>query len=202
MKHQTSRTIFEYWDKLRGSRLAPERADIDPNAIRAILAETFIIEIDDVAGHPFRLAGTAICGLFGRELKGAAMVGLFAPRQRDAVRDLFTRAAGDSCAFVLGVEAETGRGRSAPGEVIFLPLRNGRFPARRALGTLALLERPDWVGAEPAAFLVPGTTRYLEPSSYRRLTRQPEPPGLRAAPKQPSPGLGARRFFVIEGGRR
>ena len=70
MKHPASRRLFSYWEELRGKRPAPERAEIEPGAIRQILSEAFIVALDPAAGYSFRLAGTRVCALFCRELKG------------------------------------------------------------------------------------------------------------------------------------
>ena len=45
MKHPSNRELFDYWNKRRGERLAPERADIEPAAIRHVLGDTFVIEM-------------------------------------------------------------------------------------------------------------------------------------------------------------
>ena len=77
MKHPSNRDLFGYWNERRGARLAPERADIEPSAIRQILGDTFVLEVDSRASHPFRIAGTRLCALFGRELKGESFVRLW-----------------------------------------------------------------------------------------------------------------------------
>ena len=69
MKHAATRALYAYWDRCRGDRAAPDRADIEPGAIRHVLGDTFIVTFDAKAGHPFRLAGTRICALFGGELE-------------------------------------------------------------------------------------------------------------------------------------
>ena len=74
MKHPSTRELFDYWNARRGRRLAPERDDIEPGHIRRVLADTFIFAFDEGKGHPFRLAGTRVCALFGRELKGEAFM--------------------------------------------------------------------------------------------------------------------------------
>jgi hypothetical protein len=38
MKHQSTRAVYDYWNKKRGTRPAPGRADIDPSEIRHALA--------------------------------------------------------------------------------------------------------------------------------------------------------------------
>ena len=51
-------------------RPAPERTDIEHSAIAAVLADAFILALDRGAGTAIRLAGTRMCALFGREIKG------------------------------------------------------------------------------------------------------------------------------------
>ena len=75
MKHTSTRELFAYWDRRRGRRPAPERGEIEPGPIRRVLGDTFILSFDEPAGHPFRLAGTRVCALFCRELKGEGFVG-------------------------------------------------------------------------------------------------------------------------------
>jgi len=60
MKHPSNRDLFAYWNERRGARPAPERADIEPAAIRHVLGDTFVLEIDRATQHPFRLAGTRL----------------------------------------------------------------------------------------------------------------------------------------------
>jgi hypothetical protein len=69
MKHPSNRELFD-WNMRRGERLAPERADIEPSAIRKILGDAFVLERHGVSNPVFRLAGTRLCALFARELKG------------------------------------------------------------------------------------------------------------------------------------
>ena len=90
MKQAASRALYAYWHELRGRRPAPERAEIEPGAIRQILGEAFILALDDAAGYPFRLAGTRVCALFGRELKGESFLGLWDEASRRTVRDLLS----------------------------------------------------------------------------------------------------------------
>ena len=67
MKHASTRAVFDYWNTRRGARPAPERADIDPVAIRHALGDTFMLAADFADELRFRLAGTRVCALFGRE---------------------------------------------------------------------------------------------------------------------------------------
>src|SRR6266700_3496080 len=69
MKHPSNREFFAYWDAKRGDARAPERSDIEPGAVRELLGDIFVLSYDSDAGYPFRVAGTRVCALLGRDLK-------------------------------------------------------------------------------------------------------------------------------------
>src|SRR3984893_15301676 len=152
MKHQSIRELFAYWHNLRGSRPAPERGDIEPVAIRNLLADVFILSLEPHAGHPFRVAGTRVCALFGREIKGESFLALFSPDARSAMRKLIGVIARESIGVVASVcEFDAAQ---PPLELILLPLAyDGRTDAR-VLG--ALVRCPTgWEGAPLARSTLP-----------------------------------------------
>src|ERR1700683_1294430 len=122
MKHAASRELYTYWEALRGRRPAPQRAEIEPAAIRQVLSETFIITLDRGAGYPFRLAGTRVCALFGRELKGESFLGLWDEMSRKTVRDLLNLLTSETVGTVAGVTAQSSDGESLDLELLLLPL--------------------------------------------------------------------------------
>jgi len=87
MKHPSNRELFDYWNMRRGERLAPERGDIEPAAIRKILGDTFVLEREGGTNPVFRLAGTRLCALFARELKGESFGKLWERTGQNAMRD-------------------------------------------------------------------------------------------------------------------
>src|SRR5262245_50290325 len=70
MRHKTSKTLFAYWDAVRGGHLAPRRFQIEPAKISSILSSTFMLERLNAGTYRYRLAGTLVCSLFGSELRG------------------------------------------------------------------------------------------------------------------------------------
>src|SRR6516162_2333715 len=74
MKHKNSHLLVGYWGRLRKGRAVPSQGDIDPRAIRRMLPHVFILDAEDPARPSYRLAGTAICERYGRELKGTAFL--------------------------------------------------------------------------------------------------------------------------------
>lgn len=85
MKHPSTRALYAYWNEKRGSRAAPDRADIDPAAIRHALGDTFMLATDFVDQLRFRLADTRVCALFCREIKGEAFAELWSEYSRDKI---------------------------------------------------------------------------------------------------------------------
>lgn len=77
MQQPTSRQLYAYWDRVRNGRVAPRRFEIEPAKIAALLPQTFIAENAGMLSYRFRLAGTKICEQFGRELRGADLLGLW-----------------------------------------------------------------------------------------------------------------------------
>jgi hypothetical protein len=76
------RALFDHWDRLRGDRLLPARAEIDPGAIKPLLPFIFILESRAPNEARIRLAGTGLRDLFGFETTGRNLVKLAPPEQR------------------------------------------------------------------------------------------------------------------------
>jgi hypothetical protein len=160
MKHSSVRELFEYWNERRGRRAAPERGDIEPGDIRSVLADTFILAFDAAASHPFRIAGTRVCALFGRELKGDAFVDLWTAESRPLVGDLLGVVAYETIGVVAGAQAAA-EGTGLDVELLMLPLyHRGRTDAR-VLGALVPTKTPAWLGTGTLGPLELGTLRYL-----------------------------------------
>ncbi len=164
MKTAPARKLFAYWNERRGSRLAPERGEIEPGAIRGILGDSFILTFDPAGGHPFRLAGTRICALFGLELKDRPFVQLWDEASRGPVAQLAGIVADEAVAIVAGVMARTGEGSRADLELLLLPLYHRGRTHVRLLGVVAPLTAPYWIGAEQVLSLTLGATRHLGPA--------------------------------------
>jgi hypothetical protein len=194
MKHSSSRELFAYWDSCRGARLAPDRADIEPGAIRRVLGDSFILAFDHAGGHPFRLAGTRVCALFGGELKGDGFLELWADSARDTADGLVAAIAEDNVGAVASVSGLNVDGVELQLELLLLPLtqRGGKM-SPRIIGTLAPMQMPYWLGIKPIAELVLGGLRHVGPAIEG------------VAPPRFVPASANRRlppgFVVLQGGR-
>jgi len=193
MKQASSRELFGYWAARRGTRAAPERGEIEPNAIRRSLVDVFILEFDRTAGHPFRLAGTRVCALFGRELKSEPFLNLWGEETRSDVAQLLSLIADEATGAVAGVKGRTGEGWSQDLELILLPLMQRGDTHARMIGALTPFNAPFWLGVSRLGALELGNIRHLDPAhempTAARLVAGTRGPARRAV------------FTVHEGGR-
>lgn len=192
MKHAATRMLFSYWDALRGERAAPERGEIEPGEIRHILSDTFILELGHSGHTEFRLAGTRLCALFGRELKGRRFMELWgAAGERELLRALQT-VTDETAGVVAGLKATTDEGGSLDCELLMLPLRHRGQTHARVLGALSPAFAPTWLGFHPVTALATGSLRVIWPSG-RAIS-----PSFGVI-EQPSERR--RRFVLHHGGR-
>jgi len=161
MKHAASRELYAYWAERRGERSAPERAEIEPSAIRQVLSDAFILALDSGAGYPFRLAGTRVCALFGRELKGGSFIGLWAAASQPTVCNLLAVLDHERVGTVAGVTAQNAEGEAVDLELLLLPLAARRPCLARTIGILAPLQIPQWLGLSPIGALALGSRRHV-----------------------------------------
>ena len=164
MKQASSRELFGYWVARRGTRAAPERGEIEPSAIRKALGDVFILEFDRLAGHPFRLAGTRVCALFGRELKNERFIDLWDAGDRAALADLVDGIADEATGVVASAQGRTAEGWAQDVELVMLPLSHRGDTHARMIGALAPLSAPFWLGTAKLGALTLGTVRHLDPA--------------------------------------
>ncbi len=197
MKHPTSHLLHAYWEKLRGDRAAPERAEIEPGEIRHLLADSLILELDVPARSAIiRLAGTRVCALYGRELRGQPFSALWGDRACDAWR-LAETVALDTLGVVAGLRGVNRAEEGVDLELLLLPLRHRAArmsaPSGAELRRGAALARPEARGAGrddlPAH---PGAAQPQRPPARRRAGRGHSPrvdarcAGAAGAPDGPS----------------
>ena len=203
MRQAATQELYSYWNRLRGARLAPERAEIDPIAIRHILADTMILEADLEAQLPIRISGTRLNALFNREQKGAHFVSLFAPEDRCGVSAMARAVLDSQRPAVAGLIAEAELGEDVALELLVLPLRHYGKTHARLLASLTPQSLPSWFGLRACRQLRLVAMRFLDSEQAAPLSALSKP----AAPaRNPAPPVrdAFRRlsFLVIPGGRR
>lgn len=189
MRHAASRQLHAYWDALRAGRPAPERDEIDPAAIRDVLASVFMLEVAALplprpADATFRLSGTRLDALFGRTLRGSTFDRLWAPASAALAADALGAVLDRRHPVLVAARGGPDGRRAVDLELLLLPLDSAGGARRRVLGALSTAHTPDWMGLCAAAALD------ILPSPEGRPDRPARAFGRRAA----------RWFTVFPGG--
>jgi hypothetical protein len=161
MKLASSRELYDYWSRLRGARSAPERSEIDPAAICGVLADTFILEVNPIAGYPFRVAGTRTSSLFQRELRGQSFLKIWQASSRDEISELLALVSDDASPVVGGAQSKAVGFQELEFEFLLLPLRHRGATHSRILGLCSPASSPNWLGLAAIAPMTLQSMRVL-----------------------------------------
>lgn len=163
MRHDGTKDLFGYWNRLRGTYPAPRRTDIKPAEISSRLADTFILQATDGAGPLFRLAGTRLCSIYGRELKSEPFLSLWHESDQTLTRRMMTSVLDDAAVAVAIFEGISSNGRKHPFELLLLPLA-GEGSDRRILGSIVAIGNQYWLGAHPIVANALTSLRIIDPN--------------------------------------
>ena len=210
MKQDGSIALFQYWNRLRDGRPAPKRTEIEPSDIKTLLADTFILEKDTRGEAIFRLAGTRLCAIYGRELKGFSFPSLWREKDQRLVARLVHGVFEAKAVVVVAFEGMSKNRRSNAFEMVILPL-DGGVENPRCLGAMSSGQKPFWLGADPIVEAQVESVRVIDPDREPMfLNNRPaiDVPALSPNELPPSgdrrrPG-GSRRIrhlVVLDGGR-
>lgn len=177
MRHSTSKKLFNYWNNLRGNRIAPERTEIEPSDIRDILGDTFILEVDHTYRTvSFRLAGTKLCSAYGRELKNVGYLGLWDEVDNMKIYSAVKEVYQNFQPMVIAHVGETEQRQFLTFETLLVPLSNQSSQSVRILGITSPAETPSWIGIDPLVNNRIKLTRKVEAAPI--LPFQPHAPAL------------------------
>jgi hypothetical protein len=179
MKLTSSRELYSYWNSLRGARSAPERSEIDPVAIRGVLADTFILEVNPLAGYPFRVAGARTSSLFQRELRGRPFLEIWQSSNRGEIAEMLAFVTDEASPVVGGALAKAPGFQSLELEFLLLPLRHRGATHSRILGLSTPAAAPNWLGLAAITPMTLQSMRVLYRNGNQTMSATPN--------DQPSP---------------
>lgn len=182
MKHPSNRQFFAYWDEKRGEARAPDRSDFKPDAVRELLGDIFVLACDEAERFPFRVAGTRLSALLGRDLKGQNFPELFAREGRREIEDIIGAVTEDMLPAVAGITAASDQG-VAHLELLLLPFNPRAHVPLSLTGLLAPFENGH------------GRLRDFKLTSWRYI----HPPSERLVPRALRKLKLARGLMVYEG---
>lgn len=149
MRHAVSIELYGYWSALRSGAHAPERNEVEPGAIQAILPDTFVLDYNPTGGFPLRICGSRVSALFLKELRGASFLHIWRDEDHPAIASILRTAADKELPLALLAEAHPHELAPVRIEVTVLPLRRGGATHARMLGALAADVGNDFRGSMP-----------------------------------------------------
>ena len=167
MKHPASRQFFAYWDGKRGDARAPDRSDIEPAAVRELLGDIFVLSCEAEAGYPFRVAGTRVCALLGRDVKDQSFASLFAAQSRHEIEEIIAVVADETLPAIAGLTATSPRGQVSHFELLLLPFNSRAHTPISLTGLLAPFETNHGAVSE----LTLTSWRYIHPPPQKIIPR-------------------------------
>ena len=163
MKHAVTLELYSYWNDLRGDRLTPDRSDLDPLAIRKILADVFVLEVDPHGEIRFRIAGARTSALIVNDLKGSRFKDLWLPQSHAALDEMLFSVMSESRPAVAGVKAAPPGRPYLDLEMLLLPLRHLGQNHVRLMGSISPASVPGWLGLVACEPMALGPMRMLHP---------------------------------------
>lgn len=129
--------VEAYWEALRGARLMPNRAEIDPRGIEQALEYAFIVERIAPGIARLRIAGSHMSDLMGMEVRGMPLTAFIAPGSRrqvsDTLEEVFETPA--TCSLTLNSPQSAGM-PPLEARMLLMPLKSDLGDVSRILGAL------------------------------------------------------------------
>ncbi len=151
--HPATRSLYQIWDTIRRGRTAPQRQELDLRAIKDVLANIAIIRREPLElTFSFRLAGTALRTIFGKELTGTNFLHLWSPVERTTIAELAATVLSNHQPATVRFKGFAKDGRAEGIEMIMLPISSqSEQHETQILAAIAPLTAPSWVGVHAIA---------------------------------------------------
>ena len=197
MRHKDTIRLYQYWNELRAGRPAPDRSEVSPAALGSLLASVMLLDRNGNDEAIFRIAGSKLCALKCRELRGEALAAMFIPADRRSVSRIVNSVARDHTVAVLETEARSTRGRTVTVEIALLPLEGDKTGI---LGIASPSSTPVWLGTEAVELDLRGI-RFINPETGLLFLQNR--PSVSLNDHKNAPGYGkTRSLSVVSGGDR
>ena len=172
MRQNNTKQMLNYWLSLyweagneAGQNLQPtwpSRNDVQPSVCRSLLGNMFILERSG-ADVNYRLAGTHLCNMYGRELKQETFAEAFVGEDQRSAESWVYRLGLDDYIVLICSLGETQYGDTVNIETLLLPMLHNAQPGSRILGITTPCETPSWLGATPVIGQSIRSVRILRP---------------------------------------
>jgi hypothetical protein len=191
--HPGTRTLFRFWEKIRGENAAPNRDDLDLRQISEIVPNLLMLERDYLhQTYKWRLAGSQTCLLYRQLLTYTNALAGWSGFERNTMKHLLDSVVTSlqPCLFRLRLITDTDQAIST--ELLGLPIRARNGMRFHVLG-----------GVFPfrdISCLVYDSIKYMELSGARAIWTEPLP-GDKLAENLRAPDIWPSGLHLIKGGR-
>lgn len=182
--------VEAYWEALRGNRLMPNRAEIDPRGIEHALEYSFIVERIAPGIARLRIAGSHLSDLMGMEVRGMPLTAFIAPGSRRQLSDTLEEVFETPATCVITLHSHQGAGMPPlDARLLLMPLKSDLGDVSRLLG--ALVSVGD-MGRSPRRFDVKDVS--LRPILSNEATPTQIAPNREIEKPTPRPAAKVRGF--------
>jgi hypothetical protein len=126
-----------------------------------MLTSLFILELNGEGAVTFRLAGSKICDLFGRDLRDESFAELFGDGHNGDIEATLTGAMWHTIPALINATGYSTAGHRGSFEIIVMPLRSEDGGCKRLLGAIAPTIAASWLEVVPLDFLALDRCRVL-----------------------------------------
>jgi len=171
--HPRLHNLYQYWKTIKNTRHMPTKADLDLHRIPTHLPCAFLIKWDPLTAAFFwRLTGTALYTLFGRELTATPVLDLWQTDQHEELTSTLHRVRTVFQPFCLRQRGFNITSNELGIEMLILPLLDTDSTNVLIFGGFEPFSTPLWLDSHPLKMLVNWQTVAL---NDRSRDQQPMP---------------------------
>ena len=195
--HPDSRTLFRFWESVRGESSTAKRADIDLKQIKGLLPWLAIMERHPLKPeYTWRLAGTGVCRMWNKELTGKRFMANWDQYERENVSRLMDNVIASHQPCVARFKAIYDNGEMLGIEMLSLPVTASSRQATQIFAGVVPFRVPFWLGDTDLVRMELSSVKMIW-TEHRDDARRDTPAVLAPAQTASDKPL----FRVIEGGR-
>jgi hypothetical protein len=159
--HPASRSLFSYWNRLRGPRKAPRRQEMELRPIAPILPVIGVIERHALPNdhfqrcpgrHRWRLVGTGIARLWGNGLTGTEVAADWPEVYRHSLAHALDGVCDRHQSFVARLKGVTAGGEAVGLELFAAPVEASDGASIQAWCSVVAIREPAWLGRIPIVY--------------------------------------------------
>jgi hypothetical protein len=194
--HPGSRQLFRHWEMLRAERACPTREEFELTDLKPLLADMVIIDRDHLRNSfKFRLAGTRVCSLFGRNVTGTSVVEGWDSFEADVISRHLLTVVNQQQPAVIRMRLTTDRGQVVAAELVALPVQMRGSHRIQIIGAMFPFRAAQSLGHSSIAHRELVSARVVWTEHVR--PHDAEMP----ASNRPPVRQGTRNFTLIAGGK-